>query len=428
MPDPYELIGDDVYRAQFRRQRDAFRAAGIEIAVEPFEQRDAHFTYVVGRILVRTDLVSDPNALLARIVALLPGSDPAASGMDGLVVVTTGNTPVPEALDLLEDALADDIAEAGEQLTGPDTVVSITPIGVSHCPGTEPERPCPPVPFPPPSTGNGGAGVHIVVPDVGLAQIPPAPEHNWLQGVDGQQDMSVDVTTNPPSLTAYAGHGTFIAGLVRSVVPGASVRVTNAFPYGGATRESDLFTHLTRLLGAVPAPQIISLSAGAPSRKNHPLLAGQLFSSKYLGAHPETVLVAAAGNNSSKREFWPAAHSSDAVVGVGALGADEKYRAWFSNYGKWIKVWAQGEGLVNAFASGLYTYEWPPKEGFQQEFEGMARWSGTSFATPIVAGIIADRMSRTNESSRDAAKAVLVVANHQMVPGAGPMVLVAQRL
>ena len=75
-------------------------------------------------------------------------------------------------------------------------------------------------------------------------------------------------------------------------------------------------------------------------------------------------------------------------MSVGAL--DERQpRPHFSNYGTdWVDVWAHGTHLVNAFPVGTYYVKEPgPTQGeVSASFTGLAQWSGTSFATPIVTG------------------------------------------
>ena len=84
-----------------------------------------------------------------------------------------------------------------------------------------------------------------------------------------------------------------------------------------------------------------------------------------------------------------------------------------------MDVYALGESIVNAYTTGLYTYQEPPKQPAQQTFYGMARWDGTSFSAPLVAGLIANEMASSGVSAQAAAQAVLNKAR-QIIPGVGP--------
>ena len=84
-------------------------------------------------------------------------------------------------------------------------------------------------------------------------------------------------------------------------------------------------------------------------------------------------------------------------------------------------VYALGRNHVNAFPDGTFTCHESPDKGDVRVFStGMARWSGTSFAAPYVAGRIAREISETGSSARDARDAVLARARYDSDPMVGP--------
>ena len=143
-----------------------------------------------------------------------------------------------------------------------------------------------------------------------------------------------------------------------------------------------------------------------------------MFWSRYLKRR-DCVLVAAAGNDTSPAPFWPAAFPW--AVGVGALDRDGRVSD-FSNYGVSADVYALGRNLVNAFPDGTYECHETPHKGDIRVFRtGMARWSGTSFAAPVVAGLIAAEISDSGSDAATARDAVLARALTVSDPIVGPI-------
>jgi subtilisin family serine protease len=147
-----------------------------------------------------------------------------------------------------------------------------------------------------------------------------------------------------------------------------------------------------------------------------PSLAFQVLWEERLSQLGGIVLVAAAGNQSETTPFWPAAFPW--CVGVGSMTRDGQRRSWFSNHGAWVDVYAPGEDIVNAYAH--LKYKTIVNGDVRDTSAGIVKWSGTSFSTPIVTGLIAARMSRTGENARQAADSLLAAARGQFRPGVGP--------
>ena len=306
--------------------------------------------------------------------------------------------------------------------------------GYLACPATEPEPVITPAAaedpvvvrdalWPGVGDSSGGRDVAVSVVDTGLLSRASewAP---WILGV--RPDTSADIE-DPDQIKInaleheidgfadpYAGHGTFVSGVIRCVAPASTVVVERILGVAGFARESRLIQQIHDAL--TRSPDIISMSAGCYTRKNVPSLAFQALWEERLSQLGGIVLVAAAGNQSETTPFWPAAFPW--CVGVGSMTRDGQRRSWFSNHGAWVDVYAPGEDIVNAYAQ--MKYKTIVDGDVRDTSAGIVKWSGTSFSTPIVTGLIAARMSRTGENARQAADALLAAARGQFRPGVGP--------
>ncbi|GGV79859.1 protease [Streptomyces griseoloalbus] len=332
-------------------------------------------------------------------------------------------------------ALSATEGRAGRRLISRNHVVSIA---VNACPGDEPVPVAPggqPNPAAAEAAHDPDSAVRVLVIDTGLMH----DHRSYPLLAHTRGDAQLEECGEDGALKQYCGHGTFIAGLVAAVAPNTDITVRGTLNDAGAILESEFGEKLFEAVDRDGWPDVISLSAGTSNGRTDGLLGVDAFM-RELREQP-TLLVAAAGNNGSATPFWPAAYADlpgyeNAVLSVGALRGDGEFGACFSNHGGWVKAYAPGERLTSAltgfdtpvpyvyqhstYDSCRYGFTYPctchhPRHtGVLSEdggsakpdqvmFEGLAQWSGTSFATPVAVGMIASLM--TAQAQTDPRKA-----------------------
>lgn len=304
------------------------------------------------------------------------------------------------------------VAGLGPDAVGPHHVLFGTPKWFGS-----PARP--PAVAKPVAIGEGeprGAGVLVAVIDTGQAEsslggawesghVRAAPDD--LDPLDADADGTLDFE---------AGHGTFIAGIIAQVAPGAEVLAIAALSPSGIT--DDLTAARAVLKARAAGASILNLSFGGYAEGDAMPLA--LLRALDAGCDDSFVVVAAAGNDGLSREFFPAAMPG--VVAVAALNASGR-RAGFSNFGPWVEACADGDRLVSTFVTGKVMTD-SDGDGQQDVFEApFAHWSGTSFAAPQVAGALAVRMAETGESAADATQSLIRDPALVRLPGIGTRIV-----
>jgi hypothetical protein len=227
---------------------------------------------------------------------------------------------------------------------------------------------------------------------------------------DGDQpDEDADLALDPA-----AGHGTFIAGLIEMGAPGTAITLRRVLHAQGDGDE----VRIAAALAALPDPPaqgaLLNLSFGGYAMDHPGLLASAVAAAQARGY----VVVASAGNDATCRQTYPAALPG--VVSVGAVGPHGPAR--FSNHGPWVRACAPGVDLVSAFFAG-WNGDAPASGGADpDDYSGWARWSGTSFAAPVVVGALARHMAETGASATDAVVRLIDHPGLLRIPGLGTVV------
>ncbi|TNM38593.1 S8/S53 family peptidase [Nocardioides albidus] len=421
--DPAEL-GREVRRVQAGIIRDAFKGEVATAGPENSPVKDdADLTYLYrpGHLLVQAERLDEVLTWFRERGEDFGGEpEPVEEPIKGRLVTIR----LPSRRDRADDVLAtldelddhfgrQDDADSPPVAT-PDHIMYVTTRG-GLCPATEPEVPRSRTPWPPQEADPTPAPdpkdkIRVAVVDTGLwMEAIDSDASPWLESDDVFADATDEERVDRTAIHPYAGHGTFVAGVISCLAPETRIEVEGLLTRGGAIWESRIVRQLDEALGDDNHPQLVSISAGTHTRCGRPPLSFAMLAAEHRLAERDDVLViAAAGNDASDEKFWPAAFSW--AVSVGSVDPDRKVSD-FSNYGKdWVKIYARGRDLVNAFPVGAYTCHEPPHAGIVRKFDGLAQWSGTSFSTPIVTGLVAAVMRDKRIPARAAWQAVEATA------------------
>jgi len=180
--------------------------------------------------------------------------------------------------------------------------------------------------------------------------------------------QSTDVTDNK-------GHGTFVSGLIAAnpnvmningIAPKANIIPLKCFDNDYTTRVSTICSAIYDAVDVYKC-DIINMSFGLTSYSEN------LEKAVKYATDNGVIVVAAVGNKGTQTLYYPAAFEN--VIGVGSV--DENcQRSTFSQYNDSVFVVAPGENVWSTNAEGTYSQK-----------------SGTSFAAPLVTGMITIMMN-----------------------------------
>ncbi|KAF9649514.1 serine protease [Thelephora ganbajun] len=184
------------------------------------------------------------------------------------------------------------------------------------------------------------------------------------------------------------GHGTHCAGIAVSdpygVAKAAVVIAVKVLSDGGSGSWSDIISGMDWVANAAATsgrPSVASMSLGGGFIDSVNIAANNLVASGV------TTVVAAGGSNSDAANFSPASASS--VITVGASDINDA-KASSSNYGAVLAIWGPGVNVISTWKDG-----------------GIKTLSGTSTATPHVAGFAAYLLSMDPTLSPDDVKSAI---------------------
>lgn len=228
-----------------------------------------------------------------------------------------------------------------------------------------------------------GLGVRVAVADTPLSPQP------WMSA--GWKAAYADRLWPSSAPNWRAGHGTFVTGLILSQAPGAIVEAHAVLNERGSATAWEVSKRIVEI--GRSGIDILNLSFACYTADGEPPLA---IATAIDALDSEVVVVAAAGNHGltppittadgrtiqvNARPAWPAALHS--VIAVGAADGNGQ-PADFSPKAPWVDVITNGEQVVSTYLNGPVDVD-----NGVRDYNGFARWRGTSFAAALISGAIA---------------------------------------
>ena len=240
------------------------------------------------------------------------------------------------------------------------------------------------------STGNSGVTVAVI--DSGIDYTHPDLAANYAGG-----DDFVSADGDPMD---DHGHGTHVAGTIAAamdnptgspaeaegvvgVAPNARILAYKVCRADGSCDDFAIQQAIARAI--TDGAKVINMSLGQTAYSQ------SLDDAVQDAWNAGLVIVAGAGNDGTTEPFYPAAF--DNVISVAAFDEDHR-RASFSNYGSWVDISAPGNVIMSTYPMSACGSSTTPGD------TGCYAWnSGTSMATPHVAGAAALVWSRSDVTS-----------------------------
>ena len=252
-------------------------------------------------------------------------------------------------------------------------------------------------------TYTRGAGATVAVIDTGLDYTHPDIAANlWTNpgeiagnGIDDDRDGFIDdvhgwdyVNGDNDPMDDH-GHGTHVSGIIAAaadnaegiagIAPESKIIPIKVLGSNGSGFVTDVISAIryAAKLGA----QVINLSLGILKNYLSKSLKSAFESAVNYAKNRGTVVVAAAGNSNARVEDNYPSGIKD-VIAVGAIDPNNQ-RAWFSNFGQLLDFVAPGVDVLSLKAAGV---SFGSSSVVDPDY---VRASGTSMASPVVAGVVA---------------------------------------